>query len=931
MATIINDRDKLLQATVPRIEYYTGNYIVIDGSAQQFKVSGTSTVPENIILTARLVGTLTGTVTWSVVSGTASFTTNGNSIDISGVNLTTDTATFKASLDYFGLVYESSYTISKVSDGQSGITVSLSKPVLTIPSAADGSNPDLTNASSTISVFEGSVDTTTSWTATALPSSGVAGNLIGKTYTVTGFTADTGYVDFTLSRSGYSDQTIQLVLAKSKAGSTGAKTAAVRLYQWATTQPGNPSGTSTYTWNPPSNANYTGGNNWQVSVPSNPGTPLLKLWIAEKNITADGTAATTSVSWSSGYSIYDATQNGATGTQSANPTVYRWALTIPTISGTSTYTWSSNTFTPVPTGWSTTSGTSPSPGYTLWAARVNLVTSATDTTSSINWSTASITAVGYAGADGDPGAPGTPGLSSRVAFARVANNPTPVSGNITTTGSTDYPTSTQSNTTWGFSATWSAVDPNPSSTNSLYQTDGIYNPSTNQTTWGTPYISSLKVGSLSAVSVNTGSLTVNGALTVNSTGYIVGGKTSYTDTTAGYFLGYSSGYKFNIGSATQYLKWDGTNMTIESPTFSLSSTTATFKSGLTGSPRIEITSGSSASISAISSSGSSLFSISASGIGSKGAVAQIMGPKDLTKPIMWVEGGSSGAVGYFNNSQNGAGVHGLSTGTDSTGVLGDGTLYGVHGKSGVIAVYGYSAGTGVKGQSIGGSPSAYGVHGTSAGEGLGVYGVATTTNGTNHGIRGTNTAVTGAPGGLIGAANGYSFYAEGINGQDYGTFTGSHDALLNVANVVPETGDIVLDTQVCYKAGISNVITVITRSTSAMQKSAVGVFVREIGLLGTGYIPNAIYHQEDPNVIQVLQDTYKYVCFNGLGEGQINVCGENGNIEIGDLIVTSSIPGKGMRQSDDIIRNYTVAKAREAATFDTPDQVKQIACIYLCG
>ena len=76
---------------------------------------------------------------------------------------------------------------------------------------------------------------------------------------------------------------------------------------------------------------------------------------------------------------------------------------------------------------------------------------------------------------------------------------------------------------------------------------------------------------------------------------------------------------------------------------------------------------------------------------------------------------------------------------------------------------------------------------------------------------------------------------------------------------------------------------------------------------------------------------YKVIFVNALGEGALNVCGENGNIELGDLIVSSSIPGKGMRQDDDIVRSYTVAKARESVTFDSPTQVKRIACIYLCG
>ena len=70
---------------------------------------------------------------------------------------------------------------------------------------------------------------------------------------------------------------------------------------------------------------------------------------------------------------------------------------------------------------------------------------------------------------------------------------------------------------------------------------------------------------------------------------------------------------------------------------------------------------------------------------------------------------------------------------------------------------------------------------------------------------------------------------------------------------------------------------------------------------------------------------------NAVGEGQINVCGEGGDIQSGDLIVTSSTIGKGMKQADDIVRNITVAKARESVTFGSPTEIKTIACVYLCG
>jgi hypothetical protein len=169
---------------------------------------------------------------------------------------------------------------------------------------------------------------------------------------------------------------------------------------------------------------------------------------------------------------------------------------------------------------------------------------------------------GTLGPTGSIGPTGVNGLSSRICFARVPSNPSPVNGTITTSGSLSFPSSAQSTATWGFAATWVASDPNPSSTDSLYQSDGIYNPSTDQTSWSTPYISSLKVGVLSAITVNTGALTVQDSLTISTTGNIKGGQTAY-NTGTGFFLGYSGGaYKFSIGSSTINMTWDGSAFTV---------------------------------------------------------------------------------------------------------------------------------------------------------------------------------------------------------------------------------------------------------------------------------------------------------------------------------------------------------------------------------
>jgi len=331
------------------------------------------------------------------------------------------------------------------------------------------------------------------------------------------------------------------------------QTATAYLYQWSTTTPSTPTGNSTFTWATATNGSYTGGDGWSVAVPANPGTPLIQLWVATKSVTGSGTSTT--IAWA-GTAVSAWSQNGATGSsgaKTAKATVYQWAATIPTISGSSTYTWADGSITPVPSGWSVSSSTSPTQGFTLWAANITVTDGAAATTSTINWATASIIAAGYSGGNG---------LSARVCYARVPSNPAPVTGSVTTTN-VAYPSSAQSTSTWGFAATWGATDPNPSSTDSLYVSDGIADPATGNTTWGTPYISSLKVGNLSAITVNTGALTVTGGLTVGTAGSFMGGKTSYSDTTAGFWLGYDSGsYKFHLGNLSNNIKWNGTGLSL---------------------------------------------------------------------------------------------------------------------------------------------------------------------------------------------------------------------------------------------------------------------------------------------------------------------------------------------------------------------------------
>ena len=243
---------------------------------------------------------------------------------------------------------------------------------------------------------------------------------------------------------------------------------------------------------------------------------------------------------------------GADGAKTATPTVYKWAISIPTIVGTGTYTWATASVGTPPSGWTDTPGTG-TPGQTLWGATVPLLATASATTSPIDWTLAGISARGYAGADGAPGpmgpagatgatgATGAAGTAARRAYVLTTSG-TLGSGTVTTTGSSSLP---PSSSVFGSGLTWAATPSTPAAGQYLFQSDGLYNPATNQIDWETPYISALKVGNLSAISANMGTITA-GNITLDSSGFIKGGSTAF-NTGDGFWLGYhSANWKLSI-------------------------------------------------------------------------------------------------------------------------------------------------------------------------------------------------------------------------------------------------------------------------------------------------------------------------------------------------------------------------------------------------
>ena len=258
----------------------------------------------------------------------------------------------------------------------------------------------------------------------------------------------------------------------------------------------------------------------------------------------------------------------------ADVTVYKWYTGTPSLpSGTSTFKWSDGSFD-VPSGWTLLAGTPPSATNGLVAATVNLNALESVTTSTITWSQARLKNV-----QGTP----TTTVEPRKGYTRVTGSPTVLFATITTAGTGSFPSSAQSLANWGFSATWVGADPSPTSTDTLLISDGVYDSGSGNIVWSTPYVASLPKETVAQLAGNSGSFAINGTLTMSPTGAVRGGQTDYA-TGTGYFLGYSgSAYKFSIGSASNYFRYDGTNVSLFGGTFTSGSSPAISGNTMTGS------------------------------------------------------------------------------------------------------------------------------------------------------------------------------------------------------------------------------------------------------------------------------------------------------------------------------------------------------------
>lgn len=141
MANIENDRDLILQATVPRIIPILIPIDKIDGLPQALKslrikssattFTGTSgaTNPATITLTAEKMGGLTGTVVWTVITGNGTLTPSGDECVVTGSSITGYSLTVRARVVSDGNNYDAQITLTKLGKLSEQETVDLTTQV----------------------------------------------------------------------------------------------------------------------------------------------------------------------------------------------------------------------------------------------------------------------------------------------------------------------------------------------------------------------------------------------------------------------------------------------------------------------------------------------------------------------------------------------------------------------------------------------------------------------------------------------------------------------------------------------------------------------------------------------------------------------------------------------------------------------------------
>ena len=471
--------------TAGKVAFNQFRRLIVSASAELFtipKLPATAVTPSTIALTATLQN-ISGTVTWTVTSGTYGGTLGtGVQKTIDPAQMTTSVVTFKATTTVDSVVYEDSVTLAKVQEGSDALWLYLSNEAHLVPADASGNVTSYAGASTAAKMYRGAVDVTTSesWTISAPSYTGLssAPTISAQTVSVTaGMTADVATITVRASRS---EQTLDRIftLSKAKQGTTGpqgpqgaAGAQGNSLFTWIA-YANNNTGTAGFTTGVWSGQTHIGIANNQTSstegtdptvytwslikgdqgVPGTPGADgqTTYTWFAYAN-DATGSSGFTTGNWTN-QTYMGIAANKTTATESTNPTDYTWSkiqgpsgsnglnsaviylyrrsVATPSLpSATVSYDFTTKLATGLSNSWTTTipAGTDP-----IWvtAATASSATN-TDTIAINEW--ASATVLAQNGSNGSNGSNGVDGLNSATVYIYRRSTTAPARPSATTT------------------------------------------------------------------------------------------------------------------------------------------------------------------------------------------------------------------------------------------------------------------------------------------------------------------------------------------------------------------------------------------------------------------------------------------------------------------------------------------------------------------
>jgi len=577
----------------------TTKSIVVTASSQLFQISKAGVnSPSSVTFTAQREN-LPINPTWSITSGTGTLTSvAGDSATLTFANMTSDTVTVRA-LDSGGSGISDSITVVKVREGIDAVVGYLTNEAHTLPASDTGVVSSYTGASGTFKVYYGAADVTTSCTFSVQTNASAVTTTIGSTtgvYSVTaGIPNGTPVVTVTYRASYTSplgntytiDKTF--TIAKSNAGTNGTNgtngSNALLMSMSASSQVFQISKSNTVT---PSSITFT-------AKPNN---------VTGANYTVtSGTATLTSVAGNNATLTYaNLTTDTATIRVADNTNTYADTITVikvregvDSLSGILT---NDSVTVPASSAGVVSSYSSATGSFIVYYGSANVTTSCTFSVQA-NPDSLSTTIVGsgasagqysvtsgmssvtnsnvtyratYTNAfgtvftvdkifslsksnTGSTGTTGATGAQARIAYVKVSNGFVPSPNSSLTVSGDNLPT----NGYWGTQlANWQTTPFTLATGESQFQSTALFDSTLNQTVWVVPYLSNLKVGSLSTLVVYTG------GLEVDSAGYVKGGQTAY-NTGTGFWLGYDGGsYKFSIGNASTKFLYNGTTLVISS-------------------------------------------------------------------------------------------------------------------------------------------------------------------------------------------------------------------------------------------------------------------------------------------------------------------------------------------------------------------------------